>query len=688
MQFGARDLVSLALTNQDLNCSSQHASPRSDMETSDLNQQFLQGGSASTMSGNGHSSSFSVNGRPSSPHLHGVPSKIACINGHSDSSLPFQPIPLHVTQPGGSNAQHDPNIGVLLREGTIQASEHMHVSKKSRKDPQPYHTFLPQHSSHAQCPESAHSAAGPSPQSPIQKPIACVNPPATSSWNGILNGPQATQSHAHLGALSVNSSRPSAFYNPAQSADLAARRLSVQSWGNKQLPHVDPHLWVIMEKEKQRQCKTIELVASENYTSQAVIEALGSHLTNKYSEGMPGARLYCGNENIDLIENLCIERALKAFHLDASMWGVNVQPYSCTSANFAVYTALLQPKDRIMGLDSPSGGHLSHGYYTPSRKKVSGASIYFETFPYRVDSSGYIDFVDLERIALAYRPKLLICGASAYPREWDYSLFRDIADRCGAILMCDMAHISGIVAAEQCNNPFEYCDIVTSTTHKSLRGPRGGIIFFRRGRKGNKSAGDDVIHYDYEAKINFAVSHATQGGPHNNRTAALAVAFLQVDTPEFKAYICQVLRNAKSLAAALQKKDCKMVTGGTDNHLMLWDLRPFKLTGLHFEKVCEKCGIILNKNALFGDSGGMAPGGVRMGTPAMTSRGCVEEDFEMIAEFLYSALQIALKVKKEHGPSQKAFLKGLQDNQEIEELRARVESFALSFEMPGLVKGT
>ncbi|KAI5085037.1 hypothetical protein GOP47_0001206 [Adiantum capillus-veneris] len=651
----------------------------------------------SSVSGNGHSSSFSMNGPSSSPSMHGVSSKFTSIRGPLEHSLPFHPLPLHATHAQENphygtysamqpNSHHHPNPAAIVRENPAHASEHVQVLKKSKKDFQPYHTFLPQHSSHERNMEPSPAAVDIASQSPIQKPIPSVNLPAQSSWHGIINAQQATQSHANSGVPNLNSSRPSAFYDPTQAADLAARRLSVQAWGNKQLPHVDPHLWVIMEKEKQRQCKTIELVASENYTSQAVIEALGSHLTNKYSEGMPGARLYCGNENIDQIENLCIERALKAFHLEPSMWGVNVQPYSCTTANFAVYTALLQPKDRIMGLDSPSGGHLSHGYYTPSRKKVSGASIFFESFPYRVNSAGYIDFTDLERIALTYRPKLLICGASAYPREWDYSKFRDIADRCGAILMCDMAHISGLVAAQQCNSPFQYCDIVTSTTHKSLRGPRGGIIFFRKGQK-RKSAGDDADHYDFEAKINFAVSHSIQGGPHNNRTAALAVALLQVDTPEFKAHICQVLKNAKALAAALQKKDCKMVTGGTDNHLMLWDLRPFKLTGMHFEKVCEKSGIILNKNAVYGDSGAMAPGGVRMGTPAMTSRGCLEEDFEIIAEFLYSALQIAMKVRNEQGHSQKAFLKGLQDNEEIEELRARVEKFALSFEMPGLDKG-
>lgn len=227
------------------------------------------------------------------------------------------------------------------------------------------------------------------------------------------------------------------------------RRLSVHSWGNQPLSVVDPDVWDLMEKEKNRQWRGIELIASENFVSQAVIEALGSHLTNKYSEGMPFARYYGGNEHIDQIETLCCERALEAFHLDREMWGVNVQPYSCTSANFAVYTALLQPKDRIMGLDSRSGGHLSHGYYTSSGRKVSVASNFFESFPYKVHpSTGYIDYDKLEEKAMDYRPKILICGGSAYPREWDFARFRQIADKCGAVLMCDMAHISGLVAAQ------------------------------------------------------------------------------------------------------------------------------------------------------------------------------------------------------------------------------------------------
>lgn len=250
---------------------------------------------------------------------------------------------------------------------------------------------------------------------------------------------------------SSSSSSSSSSMNPPKriSIELEVRRAGVRAWANQPLSIADPDIHEIMEKEKVRQFKGIELIASENFVCRAVLEALGSHLTNKYSEGMPGARYYGGNQFIDQIEMLCCERALAAFHLDPENWGVNVQPYSCTSANFAVYTGLLLPKDRIMGLDSPSGGHLSHGYYTPSGKKVSAASIFFESLPYKVNPvNGYIDYDKLEERALDYRPKILICGGSSYPREWDYERFRKIADKCGAVLMCDMAHISGLVAAK------------------------------------------------------------------------------------------------------------------------------------------------------------------------------------------------------------------------------------------------
>uniref|UniRef100_A0A5B6ZNE4 Serine hydroxymethyltransferase n=1 Tax=Davidia involucrata TaxID=16924 RepID=A0A5B6ZNE4_DAVIN len=470
---------------------------------------------------------------------------------------------------------------------------------------------------------------------------------------------------------------------------LESRRNAVLAWGNQSLRVADHDVFEIMEKEKQRQFKGIELIASENFVCQAVMEALGSHLTNKYSEGMPGARYYVGNQYIDEIETLCCDRALAAFDLDPKNWGVNVQPYSCTSANFAVYTGLLLPGDRIMGLDTPSGGNTSHGYYTPNGRKVSGASIFFESLPYKVNpQTGYIDYDKLEERALDFRPKILICGGSSYPREWDYARFRQIADKCGAVLMCDVAQISGIVAAKECASPFEYCDIVTSTTHKSLRGPRGGIIFYRKGVKPRKrgmllNQGDGSDRYDFEEKINFAVFSVLQGGPHNNHIAALAIALKQVATPEYKAYMQQVKKNAQALASALLRRNCRLVSGGTDNHLLLWDLRTLGLTGKNFEKVCEMCHITLNKIAIFGDNGTIMPGGVRIGTPAMTSRGCLEVDFETMADFLLEAAQIASSVQREHGKLQKAFLKGLQNNKDIVELRTRVEDFATQFAMPG-----
>ncbi|XP_049402419.1 serine hydroxymethyltransferase 7-like [Solanum stenotomum] len=470
---------------------------------------------------------------------------------------------------------------------------------------------------------------------------------------------------------------------------LESRRNAVRAWGNQGLQAADPDIFEIMEKEKQRQYKGIELIASENFVCKAVMEALGSHLTNKYSEGAPGARYYGGNQFIDEIETLCCKRALTAFGLDPENWGVNVQPYSCTSANFAVYTGLLLPGDRIMGLDTPSGGNTSHGYYLPNGRRVSGASIFFESLSYKVDpQTGYVDFDKLEERALDFRPKILICGGSSYPREWDYAKFRQIADKCGAVLLCDMAQISGLIAAKECASPFDYCDIVTSTTHKSLRGPRGGIIFYRKGSKPRKrglllNQGDGSDKYDFEEKINFAVFPALQGGPHNNHIAALAIALKQVATPDYKAYMQQVKRNAQALAAALLRRNCRLVTGGTDNHMILWDLRNLGLTGKNFEKVCELCHITLNKVMVFDDNGSITPGGVRIGTPAMTSRGCIESDFDTMADFLLKAAQITNSIQREHGKLAKGFLKGVENNKDVIELRTRVENFASLFAMPG-----
>merc|ERR1712226_1474112 len=386
----------------------------------------------------------------------------------------------------------------------------------------------------------------------------------------------------------------------------------------------------------------------ENFTSKAVMECLGSALTNKYSEGQPNARYYGGNEVIDKIENLCKERALEAFGLGEKEWGVNVQPYSGSPANFAVYTALLEPHSRIMGLDLPSGGHLTHGFYT-AKKKISATSVYFESFPYKVHpETGLIDFDELRKNALVFRPSLIVCGASAYPRIMEFAKFKAIADEVGAYLMADIAHISGLVATGNHPPPFEHCDVVTTTTHKSLRGPRAGMIFFKY---------SDKVP-DIKDRIDMAVFPGPQGGPHNHQIGGLAAQLLEVNTPEFKEYAKAVLANAKTLASTLSEKGHKLATGGTDNHLLLWDLRPHGLTGSKLEKICDLASITLNKNTVPGGVSALSPGGVRIGASAMTTRGLTTEDFKKVAGFLDRCCQIALKIQTEKG---KKLKKDVQD---------------------------
>jgi len=434
---------------------------------------------------------------------------------------------------------------------------------------------------------------------------------------------------------------------------------------NTQLEKSDSELFNLINQEKERQKNGIELIASENFTSKSVLECLGSVLTNKYSEGLPNKRYYGGNEIIDKIETLCINRALIAFNLDKEKWNCNVQPYSGSVANLSVYLGLLKPHDRIMGLDLPSGGHLTHGYHT-LKKKVSGTSVYYESIPYKVDNNGLIDYDLLEKLADSVKPKLIICGASAYSRDFDYERFRKIADKSSAYLMADIAHISGFVATGLMNNPFEYCDIVTTTTHKSLRGPRAGIIFFKK---------------ELETLINDAVFPGLQGGPHENQIAGIATQLKEVSTNEFKEYVIQIKKNAQTLALEFEKRGYDIVTGGTDNHLFLLNLKNKNISGSYVEKILEYVNISVNKNTVPGDLSALNPNGIRIGTPAMTTRGLKENDMVNIATYVDKCINIGILIKKEKDPkSLKDFIQYFSVYNQLDELRSEIQNWVSNFE--------
>ncbi len=380
----------------------------------------------------------------------------------------------------------------------------------------------------------------------------------------------------------------------------------------KALTAYDKEVGEAMELEFKRQSRNLELIASENIVSEPVMMAMGSILTNKYAEGYPGKRYYGGCENVDIIEQIAIDRAKELFGCEYA----NVQPHSGAQANMAVFFAMLEPGDTVLGMNLAHGGHLTHG----SPVNMSGK--YFNVVPYGVNDEGFIDYDELRKIALETKPKLIIAGASAYARKIDFKKFREVADECGAYLMVDMAHIAGLVAAGLHESPIPYADVVTTTTHKTLRGPRGGLI---------------LSNSKINEKFNFnkAIFPGIQGGPLMHVIAGKAVCFGEALKPEFKAYQSQVVKNAKALADGLMSCGLKLLTGGTDNHLMLLDLRGLEITGKELQNKCDEVYITLNKNAVPNDPRSpFITSGVRIGTPAVTSRGLVEADMTKIAELI------------------------------------------------------
>ena len=456
---------------------------------------------------------------------------------------------------------------------------------------------------------------------------------------------------------------------------LASQTQSLLEW--------DPEVADVIDKEIGRQYRSLEMIASENLTSRAVMECQGSFLTNKYAEGEIGQRYYGGTEHVDVIEKIAKERCLAAFGLDAEEWSVNVQPYSGSPANFAVLTGLLQPHDRIMGLHLAHGGHLTHGYYTP-KKKITGSSRYFESLPYGIDADGVIDYDWLEKTAAIYCPRMIIMGASAYCKDYDYERFRALADKQGALLFMDMAHTAGLIASKCLKSPFEYADVVTSTTHKSLRGPRAGLIFTRNFKR---EADGTKVPTGFTAAVNQAVFPGLQGGPHMHTVAAIATQMKEVVTPEFSLYSQQVIRNAQRLAKGLMEKGHTCISNGTENHIVLWNLRPHGVSGGKLEALLEAVSISTNKNTVPGDTSALNPGGIRLGSGALTSRGMTEEDMDTVVGFLHRALELAKAIQASL-PNDKKLLKdfkvALSGNAEVAAMKAEVEAFCIKFGLPGI----
>ena len=416
----------------------------------------------------------------------------------------------------------------------------------------------------------------------------------------------------------------------------------------------DPEIERLISAEFDRQRHNLQMIPSENHASHSVFRALGSVLSDKYAEGYPGQRYYGGCEVVDEVENLARDRAKKLFGVEHA----NVQPYSGSPANAEVYFALLDPGDTIMGMALPFGGHLTHGH------KVSSSGIFYRSVQYETGKDGYLDYDAIARLAKAEKPKILIAGATAYPRIFDWQRLRDIADSVGAWMLADISHIAGLVVGGEHPSPAAVADVITTTTHKTLRGPRGAMILCN----GNPSTPLKKVERTKEnlpTLIDRAVFPGMQGGPHNHQTAAIAVALGEASRPEFKDYAKQVVKNAKKLGEELSSRGYQLVTGGTDNHLLLIDLNNIGVSGAEAENALSKIGITVNKNAVpFDPRGPFDPSGIRLGTPAITSRGLTESDMEHVAGWIHAAVQ------------------NRNDEKILNRLSIEVKDFALKFPLP------
>lgn len=400
---------------------------------------------------------------------------------------------------------------------------------------------------------------------------------------------------------------------------------------------IDPKLKKIVQAENKRQRETLDLIASENLASLDTLSLLSTSLSNKYSEGYPGKRYYPGNVNADVVEDLARDRALKLFGLKPENWHVNVQPYSGSPANLAVYFTLVDPGDTIMGMRLPDGGHLTHGF------KLSATGKFYNSVQYGVDpKTGKVDFEEVEKLAKKHKPKVIMSGFTAYPRAFEFKKFKEIADKVGAYHVADISHIAGLVAGGAHPSPFPWTDMVMTTTHKSLRGPRGAMIFANK-----KSAVAKKKKVDLASALDKAIIPGLQGGPHDNVTLAKAQAFQEALKPEFKTYAKQIVKNAKALAKSLKAKGFDLVSGGTDTHLILMDVRNMGVDGMEAEKRLEKVGIIANRNSVPGDTSPFRPSGVRLGTPTLTTRGMEEKEMEEVADLIFRAIKKESGVKKE-----------------------------------------